>query len=90
VINHSTIVILSKFKRDTCVWFGSVLFVHLMVMFSSCILWLYLLSSVSFGRKSVYVDECGSQVQSYMFLVKYFCRINIGIDDYLVEDLCVR
>jgi hypothetical protein len=34
-------------------------------------------------------DECRSQVQSYMFLVKYCCRINIGIDDYLVEDLCV-
>jgi hypothetical protein len=34
-------------------------------------------------------DECGSQVQSYMFLVKCCCRINIGIDDYIVEDLCV-
>jgi hypothetical protein len=34
-------------------------------------------------------DECRSQVHNYMFLVKYFYRVNIGIDDYMVEDLCV-
>jgi hypothetical protein len=34
-------------------------------------------------------DECRSQVQSYMFWVKCCGRINIGINDYMIEDLWV-
>jgi len=33
MINHSMIMILSKFKRDTCVWFGSVLFMQSLALY---------------------------------------------------------
>jgi hypothetical protein len=29
------------------------------------------------------------KLKSYMFLVKCYCRIKIGVDDYIVVDLCV-
>jgi hypothetical protein len=81
VLNPSTIMILSSLKETPVCRYGSVLFMHHMAL--------------SFIKHFFWKEVCiclmnaGSQVQSYMFLVKYCCRINIGIDDYMVEDLCV-
>ena len=60
-----------------------------LVLLSSCIIWFCLLWIISFKGNSLHVNAHGYQTQGYMFLVKSCYQIKIGVDDYIVVDLCV-
>jgi hypothetical protein len=79
--NPSTIMILSILRETHVFLYGYVLFMHLMALsFIKCLLW---------KEFCICLMNVDLKLQSLMFLVKYFCQINVGIDDYMVEDLCV-